>query len=83
MAARRPVLRCRSCQAPIRWIRTPRGRAMPIDVDVITTDDARAILYTLDGTVVPRTAGVLATGHQSHFVSCPQRAQWRGVRAES
>jgi len=43
--------RCRSCEALIVWVVTPRGKRAPMDPD----------------------------GH-SHFVSCPQRDQWRKPR---
>lgn len=81
--------RCRSCNAPIRWARTPAGKAMPLD--------ARP---TLGGNVLLREAtppadptaqvlaGVdLADAHTRgrelyvpHFTTCPEAAKWRRPR---
>jgi len=60
-----PVLQpgeCRSCQAPIYWLKTNAGKRMPVDRQAKT-------VVTKDGETV--------TGHESHFSTCPQAGQWR------
>lgn len=79
--------RCKSCNAPIVWVRTVGDARMPIDA------------YEQDGRIIPKEIkdgnvildndrrGVLARTvkkgqgtHQSHFASCPHAAEWRGKR---
>lgn len=68
---------CASCQAPIFWVRTPKGKSMPLD---FTPDP--------DGNVVirDRLAHVLKAGEllvqgerrfTSHFATCANAAQHR------
>lgn len=69
---------CATCKAEIRWVKTQRGAAMPLDVD--PADDGRFVV--LDGVAVvcdplfhPREPR-----YRSHFASCPQAAQHRRKR---
>ena len=76
--------RCRSCQAPIRWVITKaNGRRMPLDpepvadgnVFVIGTQDGMPLVeVALMSEAVPASE---ALRYVSHFVSCPQRGEWR------
>lgn len=56
---------CRSCGKLIRWVRTPAGKAMPIDATTTT-------VWTLDGKPL--------NGHLSHFATCPNAASHRKPR---
>lgn len=59
---------CRSCAAPIVWIRSPVGKAIPCDPAVI---------------VVVTDQGQVVRGRVSHFATCPQAAQHRRPRGEA
>lgn len=60
--------RCTSCGAPIRWVRTAAGQAMPCDPALVTvvTDDGRTV-----------------RGRTSHFATCPTAAEHRQPKAQS
>ena len=60
------VDRCRSCNAEIVWLKTPRAKAMPTD---------RA---SLGRNFEEYNGGVFSHGtHTSHFATCPQAKAWR------
>jgi hypothetical protein len=68
--------RCRSCQAPIEWAFTEKGKRIPLDR---TTSSAVAnIVLDPDG-----TARVVAAGEGdriSHFATCPNAGRHRRNR---
>ncbi len=53
---------CRSCKNPIYWIRTPKGKAMPLDKVKMTIVDS---------------LGETHTGYESHFSTCPNAGSHR------
>jgi len=59
--------RCRSCDAPIYWVKTALGRLMPV-----TVDQGRPghLLPTVDS----EGAGI------AHFATCPNANDWRKPR---
>ena len=64
--------RCRSCGAAIEWVKTPFGRALPLDAES-TSGNIRVdhgVAY-----VVKVGAGLRV----SHFATCPQAAKHRKV----
>lgn len=61
------IKRCRSCKAPIVWMRTRRGKNVPVDAD--TVDEAE---HDEEG----RPMFVYGT-HVAHFTTCPNAAQHR------
>lgn len=63
---------CRSCGAPIVWMRTEQGQMMPVDADSV---DEAELEYDDDGT--PRFQ---YGTHASHFASCDQADRWRKPR---
>lgn len=74
---------CRSCHAPVRWVLTAHGKRMPIDPEPVSDGNVWIDHYeagtpvvevALSGDGVPAAA---AERFQSHFVSCPQRDEWR------
>lgn len=79
--------RCRSCNAPVLWCRTTSGKATPVDPDpadtgnILLSDrrweggDIVAVVLAGDTLADARGAGDLL--HLSHFVTCPQRKEWR------
>jgi hypothetical protein len=52
---------CRTCNAPIVWLKTPSGKNMPVDAGSVEPDDDR----------------YMAGKHVSHFATCPQAGQHR------
>ena len=54
--------KCGSCGAAIKWIKTSKGRPMPVDPKPIT---------------VVTNEGHTVTGRQSHFASCPNADKHR------
>lgn len=72
--AARAVQRCGSCQAPIVWVITARGRPLPLDADPhpkgnVWLDKGHV---TIGGNPPPGT-----TLWKSHFATCPEAGQWR------
>ncbi len=70
---------CRSCGANIKWVKTQRGKNMPIDVESI--DPAAAsdgdFIVSQDGQVIKVGSerapeiDTNKTWHISHFATCP------------
>jgi hypothetical protein len=67
---------CRACQAPIHFVRTGRGKAMPLDATPVRRG-GKPVLWRLDGTQAMPDADGMTTGHESHFASCPSAAVFR------
>jgi hypothetical protein len=74
---------CRSCRAPILWVGTERGKAMPLDRDPYDGDSPRGLFVIR---VVDEKALAIAVTpdafpgeplYRSHFVTCPHAAQHR------
>jgi hypothetical protein len=69
---------CRSCQAPVRWVRTEGGRAMPLDPEPV---DAGNVVIVREGPppVVRYVAADEEPGPRftSHFATCPDAPSWR------
>ena len=59
------IARCRSCDAKIVWLKTKKGKNMPVDWDEDAQVDAEA------GRIFDRK------GHTSHFDTCPDAEPWR------
>lgn len=74
---------CEACGAPIRFTRTLKGKAMPLDAE--PRDDGNVILVQVDGDTLARvitpTTPLLVTGdlprYISHFATCPDAAKFR------
>lgn len=66
---------CRSCHAPIYWVRTTSGKHMPVDCDV---EGGRRPFVPVPGDGEPQAGlGV------SHFATCSNAAQHRKPRGPS
>ena len=78
--AKRPAFdHCKSCGAEIYWLRTERGKWVPLDA--VPVPDGNVIVGD-DGTAryVARHAAELPPDvprYVSHFSSCPQAQEWR------
>lgn len=74
---------CRSCRAPILWVGTERGKAMPLDAEPYQGDDPRGlfVIRTAGGKVigvaVPPDAFPGEPLYRSHFATCPDAAEHR------
>jgi hypothetical protein len=70
---------CRSCSAPIVWIKLTGGRRMPIDPDPVEGGNIRAWPERGTGEVLSATGIEQADGplYVSHFATCPQAGEWR------
>lgn len=83
------MVNCKSCGAPLVWIKTRAGKAMPCNAERIyyRKDPAGDLmLITPDGdTIRARAADIYQEGcdgygHTSHFATCPAAGQYRKGR---
>lgn len=65
---------CRSCGAPMLWVRTPAGRPMPLDPE--PSEDGNVEI--VDGLAVVHHQPPLDHGdlYTPHFATCPDGATW-------
>lgn len=59
---------CRSCGALVVWMRTSRGKNMPVDADTV---DEAALEFEDEKPLFD------AEEHSSHFSTCPDADGWR------
>jgi hypothetical protein len=82
------VSSCRSCSAPILWVRTERGKKMPLDREPVELSSSSSGLFVLREekdpggplaiAVTPGFVGEeLEPAYVSHFFTCPERDKWR------
>ena len=63
---------CRSCNKPIKWIKTPGGKNHPVDAE----PEKRWVF--IDSEDFPELQGWnLMDTYTSHFATCPQADKWR------
>ena len=58
----RRIVRCSSCRAQIIWLKTAKGKNMPVDADTVKPED---------------TVFDAESDHISHFATCPNANQHR------
>lgn len=76
--------KCSSCDAPVIWRTTPKGRTIPIDpepvlggnIELVGLDACRFL--SRNEVFELRSEGALA--HRSHFASCPNAQEHRRRR---
>lgn len=71
--------KCRSCGAPVRWVKTRTGALMPIDE---APDPAGNVGIDKEGVAVILAREKLKQGwggllYRSHFATCPNAKQHR------
>ncbi len=73
------IKECRTCGAEIIWTITTTGKKMPVDAE---PDSAGTFVLTEDGSDVRAKVDNAYRGpkHQSHFATCPDRADHRRSR---
>lgn len=77
--------KCRSCGAPIKWVKTDSGKNIPLNDEVVTIlpeAGGNVVIVTLEGKVVRGKLAMAGTpgtvqGYISHFATCPQADKWR------
>ena len=71
---------CRTCKQPVRWARTERGNAIPLDPAPAANGSIR--LRAGVAIVVPEADRAELAGelYLSHFATCPDAAQHRRPR---
>lgn len=74
---------CRSCEAPIIWVLTEKGKAMPIDVEPSSDGRFLKVAQDIDGKkhvrFLPKTELASNTRplYASHFQTCPEAKDWK------
>ncbi len=85
------IVNCKSCGAPIVWVKTQNGKNMPCDADAVEYQEnykGKSTVVTEDGrvlkaTIIDRTGGGLLSpiidgkGYIPHWATCPHAAQHR------
>lgn len=76
---------CRGCGQQIDWIKTDKGKNMPLDPEYINYDEAEpyTVLVTDSGhvvTVTPHQRQPNVKGRISHFATCPKGSEFRKSR---
>lgn len=73
---------CRSCGEPIDWVKTPKGKNMPVEGLYLRYDDLSPgeTIITDGGNVYVKSIDKefpSVKGRISHFSTCPQGDEWR------
>ncbi len=75
---------CRSCHQRITWLKTPSGKAMPVDEDptedgniVIDVDHGQLVARVFQTAEMAREAAPEEPRYVSHFATCPDGPKWR------
>lgn len=84
------IAKCKSCRAPIVWIKTKNGKNMPCDADAVEYQEnykGKSTIVTEDGRVLkasiitPSSGGfapiIDGKGYIPHWATCPHAAQHR------
>lgn len=66
---------CRSCKAPVIWVRTTKGKMMPLNAE----PDPNGSFAIIDGVAEPARL-FDQTRYTSYFATCPQAKQWRKAK---
>ena len=66
--------KCKSCGADIYWINTTRGNKMPVNAKATTIMACKGSLTD------ENSRWDMISGHESHFVTCPNADQHRRPR---
>ena len=80
----RPLARCRGCGAEIAFIKTVKGKTMPVDPESVyfTPSGGPETFVTMSGDVVrgARRKNGAVIGFISHFATCPAADSFRKGR---
>lgn len=70
-----PPTRCRSCGAPVRWVRTERDKLTPLDAEPVLDGE-----WVVDADGVARLFHLFSAGqprYRVHWANCPDAEDWR------
>lgn len=73
------------CGARIRWVKTPQGKNMPVDVDGTPAREYLPADRKSDVFVITTPAGEFSCEprvHVSHWATCPASRSFRGKKPE-
>lgn len=75
----RNTMPCKGCKSPIRFVRTPAGKWLPCEPDLLDSDDLDVgeKLVTTDGEVKAVEAGESFQGYLPHWAVCPKADHFR------
>ena len=73
---------CRSCNKPISWVKSLKGKNMPVEGDYLKFDELSPgeTIITDQGNVYKKKADQempSVKGRISHFSTCPNANDWR------
>lgn len=72
--------RCRTCGAPIIWVKSEKGKNMPLDAKpekrVVINPAWGGEPSPMDGSFT----GFVQATYVSHYSTCPQAQSWRGKK---
>ncbi len=71
---------CRSCNAEIIWVKTAKGKNMPIDAEELehlNGGDRAFTIFDREGNSMRVEPGETVVGHLSHFGTCPNADKHR------
>jgi hypothetical protein len=78
---------CRSCRAPLVWVRSEDGNKMPLDAEPYVGDEPGGLFVLRDGSygetvalAVPPDAFPDEPLYRTHFATCPNADEWRKPR---
>lgn len=76
------IVRCKSCNAPMVFITTKKGKSMPCNAKLVRFDfeaGGPALLVTEDGEVVRGRISKTGAdeGYISHYATCPHANEFR------
>jgi hypothetical protein len=74
---------CRTCGAPILWVRTVNGVPIPLDRDPTSTGNVVLLENLAHVTAGPMEAAMLAGDgpvYMPHHATCPQGRDWKGKK---
>lgn len=67
---------CKSCEAPIIWAMTEKGRRIPLDEEPVRDGIRFRVGH---GNVASRVGEGDQSGHRAHFATCPNANDHRKV----
>lgn len=76
------ITACRSCHAPVFWVTSINGQPFICDAAPVPNGNVVLIDYRTAKVLGPAEAAEVRGERtfQSHFVSCPDRVEWRRKR---
>jgi hypothetical protein len=75
---------CRSCDASVIWVKTEKGKWMPLDAEPVDPFDPVTFVLREDvALAVPSGVFEDEPHYVSHFATCPDAESWRNRQKEA